>query len=121
MSDVDILFNDLKHADDFACIVTQEENIVGTYTHNSSLERVHDVASAVNEACESRIVRARGASTFCSPQHLVQLFFSGGNAVAVRAVEAFSDPIANSLHDLLLVSDAIANVVWNCVPCLNCS
>ena len=49
------------------------------------------------------------------------LFVSGGHAVAVRAVKAFSDPITNGLHDLLLVSVTVSNIVWNDVPFRNCS
>ena len=47
------------------------------------------------------------------------LVISCGNAVAVRVVETFSNPISNGLHDFLLVSATVANVIWNKVPFLN--
>ena len=39
------------------------------------------------------------------------LIVSCGDAVAVGAVEAFSDTVANGLHNLLLISTAVADVV----------
>ena len=52
------------------------------------------------------------------PSAIAHLIVSCGDAVAVGAVEAFSDAVANCLHNLLLVSTAVADVVRDDVPSL---